>query len=289
MSEDEQAAGRIIALSDVAEALRSPALCGNGLDELRGVDQVERVTAQAGTVLVQRASAAVLLAGVLEGEIRAERPEPDGSMTTVGICQRGEGFGEVPLLHGQDKVECFVITRHRRFGAAAFHRRRLLDADGLLPGGAQGGAGEHGAADAGLPGEALHREKLVSLGTLAAGLMHELNNPGSAAKRAASQLRENLMRLQQLSLRFSDQPKTPEQLECMRGLLEHTHARLPCAGDEQHGAGGRGRGDGASGSTAAGVENAYTHRRRHWWRSASTSRSWPAPGSTSTPSRFPMR
>ena len=44
--------------------------------------------------------------------------------------------------------------------------------------------------------EALHREKLVSLGTLAAGLMHELHNPGSAAKRAASQLRENLMKLQ---------------------------------------------------------------------------------------------
>ena len=69
--------------------------------------------------------------------------------------------------------------------------------------------------------EALHREKLVSLGTLAAGLMHELHNPGSAAKRAASQLRENLMRLQQLSLRSSSKPKTPAQLECMKSLLEH--------------------------------------------------------------------
>ena len=32
--------------------------------------------------------------------------------------------------------------------------------------------------------EALHREKLVTLGTLAAGLMHELHNPGSAAASA---------------------------------------------------------------------------------------------------------
>jgi signal transduction histidine kinase len=70
--------------------------------------------------------------------------------------------------------------------------------------------------------EALHREKLISLGTLAAGLMHELHNPGSAAKRASSQLRLNLLRLQQLSLRFSDEPKTHVQLECMRSLLEHT-------------------------------------------------------------------
>jgi signal transduction histidine kinase len=69
--------------------------------------------------------------------------------------------------------------------------------------------------------EALHREKLVSLGTLAAGLMHELHNPGSAAKRAASQLRENLRRLQQLSLRTAGKPKTPVQLECMQNLLEH--------------------------------------------------------------------
>jgi signal transduction histidine kinase len=70
--------------------------------------------------------------------------------------------------------------------------------------------------------EALHREKLISLGTLAAGLMHELHNPGSAAKRASSQLRLNLLRLQQLSLRFSDEPKTHVQLDCMRALLEHT-------------------------------------------------------------------
>jgi signal transduction histidine kinase len=69
--------------------------------------------------------------------------------------------------------------------------------------------------------EALHREKLISLGTLAAGLMHELNNPGSAAKRAASQLRENLLRLQEISLRGSAKPKTPDQIVCMKGLLDH--------------------------------------------------------------------
>jgi signal transduction histidine kinase len=48
--------------------------------------------------------------------------------------------------------------------------------------------------------------------------MHELNNPGSAAKRSASQLRENLARLQDISMRFCRNPITPEQAVCLHDL-----------------------------------------------------------------------
>jgi signal transduction histidine kinase len=51
--------------------------------------------------------------------------------------------------------------------------------------------------------------------------MHELHNPGAAAKRSAMQLKENLMKLQELGLRIGERPKTKEQLECMRALLQH--------------------------------------------------------------------
>jgi signal transduction histidine kinase len=59
---------------------------------------------------------------------------------------------------------------------------------------------------------------MASLGTLAAGLMHELNNPGAAARRAASQLRENLMRMHELSLKFKERDLTQEQKRCMFDL-----------------------------------------------------------------------
>jgi signal transduction histidine kinase len=44
------------------------------------------------------------------------------------------------------------------------------------------------------------QDRLAALGKLSAGLAHELNNPASAAKRAASQLRDILKRLRDASL-----------------------------------------------------------------------------------------
>jgi signal transduction histidine kinase len=211
-----------VALEAVANQLRQTLpFAETNFADLIGIGPVDRVRVPAGAIVKETWAPNHAYAVVLEGEMRADRPEPDGSRSTVSIARKGQGFGEAPMLIGKKHspmiIEAVQDTLLVRFSEEDFWKlmaccpnfRKVVQEDM---------AQRLQAYQV----EALHREKLISLGTLAAGLMHELHNPGSAAKRASSQLRNNLLRLQQLSLRFSDEPKTPVQLECMRTLLEHT-------------------------------------------------------------------
>ncbi len=208
-------------LKDVANALlASRIFAGTSFESLNRLDRVERVTVKAGGILVLPSAPWTFYWIVLKGEILAERPEADGSLTVIGKALEGDGFGEVPLLTGKLQSPFRIVAAQDsvlvRFTEQEFWE--LMACCPIVRGTILADSAQRLQA---YQVEALHREKLVSLGTLAAGLMHELNNPGSAAKRAASQLRENLLRLQQLALRSSEKPKTRDQLDCMRRLLEH--------------------------------------------------------------------
>ena len=64
------------------------------------------------------------------------------------------------------------------------------------------------------------QDRLLTLGTMTAGLMHELNNPGAAARRAASLLRDNLNRMHQLARKFSEHGHSDGQRACLTDLQE---------------------------------------------------------------------
>src|ERR1700680_968790 len=62
------------------------------------------------------------------------------------------------------------------------------------------------------------RDRLASLGKLSAGLAHELNNPASAAKRAASQLRDILKKIRDASHELGKRELTAAQMLAIEKL-----------------------------------------------------------------------
>jgi signal transduction histidine kinase len=246
-----------VALETVAEALQQTLpFAGTNFADLAGIGPVDRVQIPAGAIVEETWAPNHTYAVILEGEMRVDRPEPDGSRSSVNIARTGQGFGEAPMLIGKKHspmiIEAVRDTLLVRFSEADFWKlmaccpnfRKVVREDM---------AQRLQAYQV----DALHREKLISLGTLAAGLMHELHNPGSAAKRASSQLRINLLRLQELSLPFSDEPKTRLQLDCMRTLLEHTMkgCYVPAMSSLEQSDAEEAM---AEWLTAAGVDNAYS-------------------------------
>jgi signal transduction histidine kinase len=77
----------------------------------------------------------------------------------------------------------------------------------------------------------MEREKLASLGTMAAGLAHELNNPAAAVGRAAEHLRETMADLQRATMGVTLLSLSPEQAERLSGLEEEVGSCMPTTAD----------------------------------------------------------
>jgi CRP-like cAMP-binding protein len=188
-------------------------------DQLCGLGEADLLHIPTGVVFHDPKEGVRAFWVLLEGEVLADKAEQDGSKVRVYVARAGDSFGEVVLLAGRAPslyLEAAQPSVGLRFDEDTFWKLMACS----LPVRKMVLANMTQRLQAHMA-EAAHREKLISLGTLAAGLMHELHNPGAAAKRAASQLRDNLMRLQEMSLRNTGKSKTPQQMECMHDLLRH--------------------------------------------------------------------
>ena len=117
-------------------------------------------------------------------------------------------------------------------------RRLLRDEPSVLKGALRVIAPVHQGAEAVLR----EREKLVALGTLSAGLAHELNNPASAARRSASDLARAFEVLQGTLQRFVSSGVEREDAEVLVALQLEALDRAKSPGAGPGDGGGRPRG-----------------------------------------------
>lgn len=204
--------------------LRSVSLFANlADDDLRALSQViEEVHLPAGAELFVEGSEGDRAYIVRAGEIEVFKASGARSVL-IDVNRPGDVLGEIALIE----------KRPRMAGARARSACVLLAIDQAQ---FQALLASHASATQAMfktviarwrSTEALLRqsEKLAQLGTLAAGVAHELNNPSAAVRRGADQLVDVFAQLQQAQLQLYALNLTPEQLAALAALEQQVRKR----------------------------------------------------------------
>lgn len=174
--------------------------------------------APAGTKLADQSEDFRAFMILLEGKCRVMKKDASGNDYFHKVVEAPIFMGEVPLLSGlgsQITVIAETDLRGLRLEEEQFWRGMAT-----CPHIRQVVLNEMRDRMAGMQQQHVQQEKLAMLGTMTAGLMHELNNPGAAARRAASQLRSNLQHMHAIARTFSESGHTLEQRACLSALQE---------------------------------------------------------------------
>ena len=192
-------------------------------NELQCLRDARQVRLEPGEYIARQGEMARFFWVLLEGELRVSQTQADGREQMMATIQAGTALGELPLLSNvpstinvQTSTPCLLLQ---------LDEQQFWDLMTACPGVRKAVLGNMAYRFQKFQTTMVQQEKMAALGTLAAGLMHELNNPGTAAVRAAAQLRDNLLRMHRLTAKFSKQHMSDEQKACMFELQEYALAK----------------------------------------------------------------
>ena len=182
---------------DKSELLRAPVFADLPDDQIAWfISQSQELHLKAGEVYARLGDPADAMIVILEGQLQG-RGEQGGEAFVFNL-EPGDVTGRLPF----SRIKQFTVTGRAetdshalRFPASLFPElvQKMPELTNRLVGLRFDRIRETTRLEQ-------QQDRLVSLGKLSAGLAHELNNPASAAKRAASQLHNTLKTIREASL-----------------------------------------------------------------------------------------
>lgn len=198
-------------------------LCANG----------HIVTFQPGPVCLEGEPATCFYV-LIDGEIVMSKRSAGVDLVTNRTSQRGVYCGAWSAYadDGQQVYEASVrVTTPSRFfvldaeAFANFMKTEFPMAVHLVEGHRIGGLRQRQIVD--------QREKLLALGTITAGLTHQLNNPAAAISRDVANLRENVGKMRHKLAMLADEKFTPLALRALVGLQDEVSEQVAKAASIQ--------------------------------------------------------
>lgn len=173
------------------------------------------VTLQPGEYLMHEDDMGDSMYVIVEGRLQVRKRTPDAEVV-LGERGAGEVLGEMSLLDQAPRVASVIALMPVR--ALKIDQETFMALIDWSPGAARVVLKTFAQRIRSMQATLQQREKMASLGTLAAGIAHELNNPAAAVKRGASQLEDDLRQLERLTIELDGLDVAPAQREALKIL-----------------------------------------------------------------------